>query len=58
MSTTKYGTYNDFQETSSLLQDSAKLAQEADEVGGATVEELQGQGDKMRESQGHVRTAH
>jgi histidine ammonia-lyase len=54
----KYGTYNDFQETSSLLQDSARLAQEADAVGAATVEDLQGQGDKLRESRGHVRHTH
>ncbi len=50
----KYGTYNDHLETTRLLADSVKLATEADEIGSATVGELQAQGGILKESQGYV----
>ena len=47
----RYGTYNDFNETSRLLSDSARLAQETDRLGAAVVTELQEQGAVLKDSE-------
>jgi hypothetical protein len=54
MSVPKYGTYNDYQETSRLLENSTKLARETDATAGATVAELHSQGSQLKESEGYV----
>lgn len=51
MSVPKYGTY---EESSSLLMNSAKLAQETHEIAELVVEDMQDQGSKLEETRSYL----